>query len=131
MVKNICQKPTWELLYGQLGHFGVDAIKKLSKMTTRLPISANTPIFFCKLCILAKQTRHILQILINREVEALARVHIDLIRLITPTEYDRSKYCLLLINDTTRVIDGELFKIKADVKDAIPRYTNRMEGQLK
>ena len=131
VVKNVCQKPTWELLHGRLGNLGVDAIKKLRKMTTGLQIPANPPVFFCEPCVLAKQTRHVSQISSNREVEALAMVHTDLIGPITPTEYDGSKYCLLLTDDATRVTDGQLFKTKADVEDAIRRYTNRMERQLK
>lgn len=58
-------------------------------------------------------------------------VHIDLIGLITPTGYDGSKYCLLLTDDATRATEGELFKTKAQVEEAIPRYTNCMERQLK
>ena len=100
-------------------------------MTTGLQILANPPVFFCEPYVLAKQIRHVLRISSNREIEALAMVHIDLIGPIMPTGYDRSKYCLLLTDDATRVTDGELFKTKADVEDAIPRYTNRMERQLK
>ena len=77
VIKNVCQKPTWELLHGQLGHLGVDIIKKLSKMTTGLQIPANPPIFFYELCILAKQIWYVSQISSNWEVEALAMVHTD------------------------------------------------------
>ena len=58
-------------------------------------------------------------------------VHTDLIGPIRPMEYDGSKYYLLLTENATQVTDGELFKTKADVEDAISRYTNRIERQLK
>lgn len=38
VIKDIYQKPTWVLLYRQLGHLDVEAIKKLSKITTGLKI---------------------------------------------------------------------------------------------
>ena len=54
VVKKVCQKPTWELFYGQLGYLKVDAIKKLSKIITRLQIFANPLVFFCEPYVLAK-----------------------------------------------------------------------------
>ncbi len=58
-------------------------------------------------------------------------VHTDLICPITPTGYNRSKYCLFLTDDATRITEGKLFKTKSQVEQAIPRYTNKMERQLK
>lgn len=83
----------------QLGPVGIEAIKKLDKMVTRIKIPANPPVFFCESCVLTKQIRHISHKPGNRETKALAMVHTDLIGSITPMGYDGSKYCFFLTDD--------------------------------
>ena len=100
-------------------------------MTTGLDIPAELPSFFCEPCVLAKQVRHVSHQPNERETQALAMVHTDLISPITPAEYDGSRYYLLLTDDATRITEGELFKSKSQVEQTIPRYTNKMERQLK
>ena len=100
-------------------------------MTTGLDILAELPSFFCQPCVLAKQVRHVLHQPSERETQAFAMVHTDLIGPITPGRYDGSKYYLFLIDNAICVTEGELFKSKSQVDQAIPRYTNKMERQLK
>ena len=130
-VQTTWQKPTWELLHAPLGHLSIEEIKKLSKITTRFEILLEHPSFFCELFVLAKQVRHVSHQPSKRETQALAMVHTNVIGSITPTGYDDSRYYLLLTDDATRITEGELFKIKSQVQQAIPRYTNKIERQLK
>lgn len=130
-VQNIQQKPIWELLHARLGHPSIDGIKKLCKMTTRLDISTKLPSFFCEPCIFAKQIRHILHQPSEQETQALAMVHTDLISLITPAGYNGFRYYLFLTDNAIRVMEGELFKSNSQMAQAIPRYTNKIERQVK
>ena len=130
-VQTTAQKTTWEFLHARLGQLSIEGIKKLSKITTGFEIPLEHPSFFCELCVLAKQVRHVSHQPSKRETQTLAMVDTNLIGPITTTGYDSFMYCLLLTDDATRITEGELFKTKSQVQQAIPRYTNKMERQLK
>ena len=130
-VQTTWQKPTRQLLNARLCHLSIERIKKLSKMTIGFEIPLEHPSFFCEAFVLAKQVCHISHKPSKKVTQVLAMVHTDLIGPITPTGYDGSRYCLLLIDDATCITEGELFKTKSQVQQAISRYTNMMERKLK
>ncbi len=112
-VQTTAQKTTWEFLHSRLGHLSIEGIKKLSKITTGFEIPLEHPSFFCELCVLAKQVRHVSHQPSKREIQTLAMVDTNLIGPIKTTGYDGYRCFLLLTDDATCITEGELFKTKS------------------
>ena len=98
-------------------------------MSTRLEMPNSITKFFWEICVFAKHVKHIAKSLATRALVPGKVIHIDLVRPITPTGYDRFKYGLLLTDDVTHATTGVLFKEKNQVKFELPKYTENMQIQ--
>lgn len=58
-------------------------------------------------------------------------MYIDLISTITPTKYNGLRYYLLLTDNAICITENKLFKTKFQVKQAIFRYSSKIEWELK
>lgn len=86
---------------------------KLIFMSTGLEILDNITKFFFRTYVITKQVKHIAKSPATRTLIFGEVIHIDFVRPITPTGYNRSKYSLLLIDDAIRIITEVLFNEKS------------------
>ena len=124
-------KPDIKIIYCCLGHSNVDSIIKLISMSTGIEMPNSISKFFCKICMLAKQAKHISKDPATKALLPGERIYTDLVGPITPIRYDGSKYGLLLTNDALRTTMEVLLKNKNQVKVELPKYTEKMQTQYR
>ena len=94
-------KPSMKLWHRRLGHLSYENVQKTASLTQGMHVDGmSVPLFaFCRSCTLGQSIRTVSRTPQTRASWNFETIHVDVIRPITPTGFNGSKWSLVITDD--------------------------------